>query len=345
MADAPYNAGRRRGSADNSAAIARAIDAASPGTTVVIPEPLLIAPRGDAYIKITKPIELNGVGWHSQLIPDRSIPSRAPVISIIGTPTGSLDFHGGVRNLMIGHPEGDAYRFPREGGHAMRLEASVPDGGLENFEIFNVRTREGRYGEDSYGLYVIHDSPQPQGAIYNFTVRQCTIMGGVRMIQVADSVRILNSLIYGRNAVDIDVRPGAGNFNFRGNNVSTHGGFRLRAGVGAVLDSNVFAQQDRSNNPHNTLVDIDGDLGRLIGVLLTGNRIQTESGVGNPWLLRLNNVQDPMIWGNSFRVPEPYTPVEFTAACSGAKVGPNNWDIEGATPWVNRNPENPIHTF
>jgi hypothetical protein len=62
-------------------------------------------------------------------------------------------------------------------------------------------------------------------------------------------------------------------------------------------------------------------------------------------LLRINNVSDPIIWGNSFRVPEAYAPVEFTANCIGAKVGPNSWDIEGAERWSNRNPRSVVQAF
>src|SRR2546430_2976233 len=56
VADPPYNAGPQRKSGENTDAISRAIDDASPGTTLLIPGPLTLAPGKDAYIKLHKPL-------------------------------------------------------------------------------------------------------------------------------------------------------------------------------------------------------------------------------------------------------------------------------------------------
>jgi hypothetical protein len=348
VCDPPYNAGSNRSSRANTRAIARAIADAPLCSKIIFPEPLSVAPQDGGYIKLTKPLDLEGVGWHSQLIPDPDISSTAPVISILGIPRGVI-FHWGIRNLTIGNNANGNNVNPlqalREGGHGIHIETNQRFAGTENCEIEQVYTQEGRYGQESYGIYLHHSNPGNAGAIYNFTISRCMIQGGIRMIRVADSVRVLNSLIFGKNDVDIDVKPGAGNLTLRGNNVSSEGGFRLRAGPAALIEGNVFAQQLVSTNPNNALVDIDGDIETMIGVTMIGNRFQTEANLGNPWLVRCNNVESPMIWGNSFKLPSAYTPIEFTELCVKANVGPNIWDIGGATPWVNKNSKSPVNVF
>jgi hypothetical protein len=353
---APYNAGPTQTSTFNRDAIAQAIADAAPGATILIPEALTVAPGTNAYIYSTKPLSFIGVGWASKILPDPNITSSLPVLYILGTPSSIL-FHGAIRDLQIG----DSNIGLRQGGPAIRLEANQGGAGLENWELSNLFLMDGVVpmgGNPPVGIYLLHSNVGDPGAIYNLTVRQCQIRGGITGTAIADSIRIRDCLIYGAGGIDIDIKPSEGNFTFNGNNVSCAGGFRLRSGVAPCIMNNVFTQQLPGTEPYNALIDLDGDISQIVGAYLAGNRIHKEhdwQAPGNPppppvpiltRLLRINNVADVTLIGNDFSNPRDDTPIEVTASCPGVfNVGPNSWQIISPNKWVLDNPATPVHTF
>ena len=343
VTDPPYDAGDSKSPQYNRDAIAQAIADAPRGSTVRIGGPVVVAPGSDCYIKIDKPLILQGTGWNSNIIPDPHTPSTRPVIYVIGTPSGML-FHVAIRDLKIGDIQSKI--APREGGHAIFIEANQRYAGTESCEIVQVNTDAGRYGSDSYGIYLLHSNRSDYGRIYNFTIDRCQIMGAIKMVRAADSVRVLNSLIWGPNTIDIDIVPGVGNFTFVQNNVSNVGGFRLRSGWAPFISGNVFTQQDVSTAPNNSVVDLDGDLEVLRGVTMIGNYIGKEATVGNSKLLRVNEVASLTLLGGEINNPLGDIPVEFTDKCSGVSVGPIDWRLPNEQGrWLNRNPKSTVHEF
>jgi hypothetical protein len=343
VTDPPYGAGDSKSPQYNRDAIAQAIADAPNGSTVQIGGPVVVAPGSDSYIKINKPLVLQGTGWNSNILPDPKTPSTLPVIYVLGTPSGML-FHVSIRNLKIGDIQ--SKDTPREGGHAILVEANRRYGGTENCEIVQVNTDAGKYGADSYGIYLLHSNSADYGRIYNFTIERCQIMGAIKMVRVADSVRVLNNLIWGPNTIDIDVMPSVGNFTFVQNNASNLGGFRLRSGWAPFISGNVFTQQGISTEPNNSVVDLDGDLDVLRGVTMIGNYIGKEITVGQSKLLRVNEVASLTLLGGEINNPLGDVPVELTDKSTGVSVGPLDWRLPNEQArWLNRNPHSAVHEF
>jgi hypothetical protein len=248
-------------------------------------------------------------------------------------------FHVAIRNLNIGDIQ--SKDTPREGGHVIVVEANRRHGGTENCEIVQVNTDAGKYGADSYGVCLLHSNSGDYGRIYNFTIERCQIMGAIKMVRVADSVRVLNNLIWGPNTIDIDVLPGVGNFTFVQNNTSNQGGFRLRSGWAPFTSGNVFTQQELSTEPNNSVVDLE-----IRGVTMIGNYIGKESTVGQLKLLRVNEVNSLTLLGGEINNPLGDVPIEFTDKSSGVSVGPLDWRLPNEQArWLNRNPRSAVHEF
>ena len=343
MTDPPYGAGDTKSPQYNRDAIAQAIADAPNGSTVQIGGPVIVAPGEGCYIKIDKPLVLQGTGWNSNIIPDPAVPSKLPVLHILGTPSGML-FHVAVRDLKIGDVQSKI--TPREGGHAILVEANRRYGGTESCEIVQVNIDVGKYGSESYGIYLLHSSQGDYGRIYNFTIDRCQVMGSIKMVRVADSVRVLNSLFWGPNTIDIDVVPSVGNFTFVQNNVSNAGGFRLRSGWVPFISGNVFTQQVISSEANNAVVDLDGDLGGLEAVTMIGNYIGKEATVGQAKLLRVNEVKSLTLFGGEINNPLDDVPLEFTERSSGVSVGPLDWRLpREQARWLNRNQNSAVHEF
>lgn len=334
---APYNCGPGQSPADNRDAIAAAIAASPPCGSITWDGPITVAPGSQAYIYFEKGLTLDAGSWSSQIIPDPAIPSTLPVVYAKGVPAANF-FNVILRNFQIGDP----YAGPREGGAGVRIEADTGGAGTENSGLDNVFIAGGKYGSGSFGVELIHSTPNNPGPIYNFTIDRCEILGGVKGVQVADSVRIERSLFWGDNAIDIDCRPTEGKFTFRGNNVSTAAGFRLRAGNAPSIRENIFTQQVIGTGPYNALVDFAGDLGPIRAVDFSGNRVHKEADVGGvpitTRLMRCDNVDGILMSHNDFANPLTDTPIEFTANCWNAKFGLNTWALGGSLRFVNNNP-------
>jgi hypothetical protein len=341
--DPPYNCGPGQSSAANRDAIARAIEASPPNGVIVWSGTIYVAPGPEAYIKFDKGLVFKGLShWSSAIVPDPDIPSRVPVFWAHGAEDEDDFFHVEFKNFRLGD-----ILVPREGGTGILVEASRSDGGTENSLIQNVYIHAGQYDDASWGIELIHSTEADFGPIYNFTIERCQVMGGLRCKRIADSVRVLNSLWYGENCIDIDCRPTEGQFTFFGNNVSNAGGFRLRTGNNVAITNNIFTQQVHSTSVSNAVVDLDGDVASIYSASLMLNRIHKEATHDDrpitARLLRCDNIRGLMLSHNTFANPLPDAPIEFTARCWGAELGINAWELLPNVPkFINLNANTPV---
>jgi hypothetical protein len=343
---APYWCGAGQSSDANRDAIAQALDDLPPAGRVSWAGPITVAPGPQAYIQTTKGMTFEGrSGWHSAIIPDPEIPSDKPIIWAIGVRQPENFFQIRLRHFQVGRPRKPDFR---EGGTGIRIDANSSGAGTEGSGIENVYIHGGPPDRGPYGVQLIHSTDDDAGPIYNFTIDQCTIMGGLRAVRIADSVRITRSLFWGSNDIEIDCRPTEGKFIFDQNNVTTAGGLRMRAGNAPSITRNIFSQQVHSAAPNNALIDLTGDLGEVRSVDLSGNRIHkekmSEARPISARLLRCDNVSSIMMSHNDFSNYVGDTPIEFTANCRGVALGFNTWQLPDGVPrFINRNQNEAVH--
>lgn len=343
---APYRCGLHQTSAYNRDAIAAAVARLPAGGTIEFSGEIPIAPGDEAYIKLHKGITFRGHGWYSTLVPDPDIPSKKPVIWALGVPSDPPEdfFHVVFERFKIGNPY---YRGGwRQGGTGIRVEANASNAGTENSRIRDVYIHDGRYGAESYGVELIHSTESNYGPIYNFNIEHCQIMGGIRCVRIADSVRIMDCMLYGEGAIDIDCRPTEGKFTFHRNNVSCEGGVILRSGLNPSFCSNIITMQ-RVNAELRAYFDLSGDIEPIYNVTYFDNRLhneQAENGVPiTTLLMHVGRVTNLAISHSNFTNPLSNVPIEFSEESSGVELGVGNtWQIGHGTPRFANRSQQPV---
>lgn len=163
--------------------------------------------------------------------------------------------------------------------------------------------------------------------------------GGVHLSKSGDTHTFINNVIQGSNeSIRIDLVNGgsgkAGNVVISGLNSGSAAGAVVVVCSNSTLITNSELEQSVTNtNPNNAIVDAVGVPVTCQNgpVIITGNQIQTDSGVGDPTLIFIGGTTGAVIDNNRLATPSAYTHVIIGAAAIGTTVGAGNTYIGGGT--------------
>lgn len=297
-----------------AAGIQKAINAAPQGGTVYLSTGVFVFGPSDTCITITKPVNVLGMGYGSQIQVAGSVKGNIDIFCVKPTVQGdSIRFADFSLLAVSGTPA--RYAFNIDGATAA----------VSNFSIERVSIR---HSFGSYAIYA-HGTGARQGTPSLARITHNALAGGFAMTNCGDTVRVEDNTISGAGNIDINFQSGASTFIFRGNNVSVLGGMHIGTSAVAVhIEDNEFETEAGFIGSNGAVVDIDGISGSLktyaMSTIVDRNSIQVVNGVTVSGI-RVNFANDTEISGNNFERGATSKDILITANAKNTIVGTNMW--------------------
>lgn len=320
------------GVTDDTAAIASAIaaaEAAGAGTVYFPAGTYKVAGSGSTIFTITKPLQITGDGYSSQILVATGVPNTRDVFTYAPATQSDATFPLFRAFRIVGQSAG-------VGRYGINFKPSVTSTFVRRFGVERVWTEN----LSSFGVYV---DGSVAGALSVFTswIRDCQFNGnGFGGVDVKDSIHVENCVLAGTGyAVDVDFSTGGpGKFVLRDCNVTATNGVRVGGPVtGLALLNNYFEVLATYGGANNAFVDLNGSSGQTIeDARIAGNLFTILSGFGDPDALRINFCNDALITGNSFNVvPAGADAITITSNAKRTHVAADNAFAPGGGRWTN----------
>lgn len=339
------------GATDDTAAIQAAINATPSGGMLELPVgSCLVSGSGSQIFTIVNPINIVGQGASNTAFTPYMYGSSIELASSVPTTRDVFHVVGVTNNVRRGYSFRDFNVIPQSGTvgqHIFNFDSSAgTTTGFAEVVIDRIYMAQNA-SAGGYSIYVNNGNGNNNGAggtggsgsanggLFNFTVENSYLGGGIDFIYAGDSLRVLNNLISTANAaVVLNQVAGAGNFVMSGNNVvATAGSVLVSQAVAPVIENNEFEQEYTNTEANNAMIDLTGSLGNISSAKVVNNQVQANTGTGNPTLIRVATATGTVIDGNRIATPSTYVPVIITAAASNTVIGELNTFLAGGTNW------------
>lgn len=303
------------GSTDDTAAIQAAITYAQTGTghRVYFPPGTYL----HTGLTVSKMLILEGAGAnHTSLKLKSTVSNTTDNLTITPTVGGTQSRFLVVHDLTV-EPQNAA-----NGRHGIAFDLDANDKFLANIAIERCSIIGSTSGR---AVQSIPDATPTVPALFDWTIRQCLLQGGVKLTGVADSLWWQNNLSAGANAgLEIDTVAGAAGSVIRDSTFVNAGGGIWAKSLSTslhVLDNyfeSAVAWSGGSGN--NALLDFDGtSAGDIVGPVISGNQFSLLTGfVGQ--CVRLKNVTGAKLSNNELAPVDVGTFGVLTASSTAGTI-------------------------
>lgn len=327
-------------STDDSAAIVSAIAATPYGGTLILPAgTCLITGSGSQIFSITQPINIRGQGrTATALQAQAAVPNTRDIFHIVGvtdTTTrgyGFSDFSV-TSTAAVGK---NIFHFDSTAGTTTNLA---------DITIARIHTEGGASAGGSSIHFDNGTGTNTNGGIFNVTVWDCYIGGGINSAFAGDTIRVIGNILSSINpAVTINQVANAGQFIVSGNNVSGDGGgVVVVAGFAPIIENNQFEQQATNIEANNSIIDLIGTR-TISNAKIVNNQVASNPSMGNPTLIRVAAASNTIIDGNRLATPAVYAAVVLTSSASNTVIGAGNFYSGSTSPPVTDGSTTTIYT-
>ena len=315
------------GSTDDTIAIQRAGDAA-----IAVNKPLRIQESTNGCIVSqsgsnpwailwTQPINIIGTPGRSIIRPATGMSNTVTIIYFAGSTNEYTP--SGIDGVFIGNP----LTATRAGGNAIVFDTTSVGSYIHRPTVRNSYIQQPSSGS-GWSIFAVGSASNVAGGIPQADIAHNYIGSGVALVQSGDSIKIDHNVFSSTG-----VNPGiyaslitnAGNLQIVHNNISASAGaIVVDCAQAPLVDGNEIEQGTTNTEANNALVDLVGGNCQVQGAQFVNNEVQAVASVGNPYLLRVANALNSNIDGNKFATPVAYSPIQITAASTGAIIGAGN---------------------
>lgn len=283
------------GSTDDTAAIAKAFAAAA-SSKVIFPPGVTCKVKGSGnYVFIiVAPIIIDCQG--AQILLDATVPNTRGML--LFAPTGNGD------RLPSRQLTRCYFNMNNVGAATITIDTTATNfTEVGEFEIDHVRdSANGSANGTDASIFVNNIGTNTNGGTFNVNFHDNVLMNGIYLNSAGDSIRIRDSILSGSKfGVYAQLIAGAAGLIIEGNNISAADPVLIDSVVGTTnIINNEFEQQITNTDPNSAVVDLRGGSSQLGLVNFIGNSVNALAGTGSANPLRIANVSQAYVEGNTF---------------------------------------------